>query len=233
MFRPLNTLYRWLFWIFIVYIAVNVFAIISDFILASSLQKSIDGYYASDFELIVAGLIQMTIGFIQFGLLVTTAVLFLIWIYRAHKNLPVFGATDLRFTPGWAVGWFFIPVMSLFKPYQVVKEIWKASKSYKESISMDNWKNTDSPPIIGWWWAFFITGNILDSFLLQLSKFSETPQIMILEAYSYAITDFIDIIGIIFTILLLKQITLYQDNNMYLIYQQRNNKPSLQADNIS
>ena len=31
------------------------------------------------------------------------------WIHRAHANLRDAGADGLEFTPGWAVGWYFIP----------------------------------------------------------------------------------------------------------------------------
>src|SRR4030095_8115621 len=51
----------------------------------------------------------------------------LVWIYAAHANLPALNAGPLEFSPGWAVGWFFIPIANLVKPYQAVVEIWKGS----------------------------------------------------------------------------------------------------------
>ncbi len=36
-------------------------------------------------------------------LAITTPVVFIVWFWRAHKNLPALGAKELRFTPGWAV----------------------------------------------------------------------------------------------------------------------------------
>ena len=54
-------------------------------------------------------------------------ILFLMWVYRANYNVRCLGARDLRFTPGWSVGWFFVPIANLWKSYQVMKEIWQAS----------------------------------------------------------------------------------------------------------
>ena len=34
---------------------------------------------------------------------------------------------DQRFSPGWSVGWWFIPALNLLRPYQVIKEIWRGS----------------------------------------------------------------------------------------------------------
>src|SRR5438093_12382214 len=52
---------------------------------------------------------------------------FLTWLQRAYRNLPALHATELRYTPGWAVGSWFIPLVNLFAPHQVVSELWKAS----------------------------------------------------------------------------------------------------------
>src|SRR4029077_9871820 len=40
----------------------------------------------------------------------TTSVMFLIWFRRLYSNLAALGAQELRSTPGWAVGWWFIPI---------------------------------------------------------------------------------------------------------------------------
>ena len=58
-----------------------------------------------------------------------TTVSFLAWIYRAHKNLKALGAMDLKYSPGWAIGGFFVPLLNMVRPYQVVTEIWKARAS--------------------------------------------------------------------------------------------------------
>lgn len=54
-------------------------------------------------------------------------VLFLRWIYKTTQFLHQFGREMPRFTPGWSVGWFFIPIANVFKPYQVMKETWRLS----------------------------------------------------------------------------------------------------------
>ncbi|HEX2127784.1 MAG TPA: DUF4328 domain-containing protein, partial [Solirubrobacterales bacterium] len=44
---------------------------------------------------------------------------FLPWFYRAYTNLGRFGLQDLRFTPGWSVAAWFIPILNLFRPKQI------------------------------------------------------------------------------------------------------------------
>ena len=43
------------------------------------------------------------------GAFLTTSIAFLMWIHRVQRNLPALGAGSLRFSPGWAVAYFFIP----------------------------------------------------------------------------------------------------------------------------
>lgn len=40
-------------------------------------------------------------------------ILLMIWVYRSVSNLVAFNVQGLRFTPGWAVGWFFLPFANL------------------------------------------------------------------------------------------------------------------------
>lgn len=50
-----------------------------------------------------------------------------IWIVRASKNAASLMPDSKRITPGWAVGWYFIPFANLFKPYQAMRETWNSS----------------------------------------------------------------------------------------------------------
>ena len=52
---------------------------------------------------------------------------FLKWIYRTNFNLRALSQERMSFTPGWSVGWYFVPIANLFKPYQAMKEIWANS----------------------------------------------------------------------------------------------------------
>jgi hypothetical protein len=62
----------------------------------------------------------------QLGALLASQLAFFVWFYRACANGRRF-APELQFTPGWAVGCFFVPLMNLFLPYQAMQEVWKVS----------------------------------------------------------------------------------------------------------
>ena len=89
------------------------------------------------------------------------------WIYSANQNARNLGAEGMKYTPGWSVGWYFIPIATLWKPYQAIKEIWRAS------YSTDDWKSTKTPAILPWWWFFWILTNLLGQVSFRMSMRAE------------------------------------------------------------
>jgi hypothetical protein len=94
--------------------------------------------------------IQGIVGLLQSGLGIVTGITFLKWIYRAYKNIQGFGAEGLRFSPGWAVGYYFIPILSLIRPVQVMSEIWRASDDPRD------WPRRPGSWLIASWWTLFL-----------------------------------------------------------------------------
>src|SRR5262245_55676307 len=109
----------------------------------------------ADMSDIVTGLFAL----FYIGAYVVAIITFLMWFHRVRANLPALGITDARCSPRWAVGWWFIPIMNLFRPYQVTSEIWRASDP--DAVPSD-WRQRPTSPLLGWWWALFLIGGALD-----------------------------------------------------------------------
>ena len=78
-----------------------------------------------------------------------------LWIYRAHANLYAAGFDGLEYTPGWSVGWFFVPVANLFKPFQAMRELWNASHQQEDAFPSEPDRR------LKLWWGMWIAGNAL------------------------------------------------------------------------
>ncbi len=85
-----------------------------------------------------------------------SVVLVAMWIHRAHKRLQEAGHA-LNFTPGWAVGWYFIPIANLVQPYNAMKELWNLSHGEDEEF-----KNEGNGRL-GLWWGMWLVGNIVSN----------------------------------------------------------------------
>jgi Domain of unknown function (DUF4328) len=94
---------------------------------------------------------------------VPTAIAWLLWQYRAHANLRALGAANLSYSPGWAVGWWFIPFANIVMPYLTVRELWKASDPEAGAIE---WRARGGAAILGFWW----TGRLAMQALWQIGS---------------------------------------------------------------
>ncbi|MDB5677060.1 DUF4328 domain-containing protein [Sphingomonas bacterium] len=109
----------------------------------------VDVWFASGRIVAVAALAVL-------GATLLTAIVVSVWIYRAmtvaHLTHP-----DLTISPGWAVGWYFVPVAALWKPYEAMVEIVESSGARRPG----QWAFVRD--LIGWWWAAWIGRGILGS----------------------------------------------------------------------
>lgn len=87
-------------------------------------------------------------------LFILGVVFYCIWKYRCACNARFFYGGPLLYTPGWCVGYYFIPVMMLFRPYQCMKDIYEKTYLLLEK----------SPPngLILIWWLSWIFNGILE-----------------------------------------------------------------------
>jgi hypothetical protein len=89
----------------------------------------------------------------QAVLFVATGVAFLMWLYQARVNIRALGVRRPRFGSDWAYLAFLVPLLNLFRPYQVVREIWQASDP--QSLDPFNWKSAAVSPLVPLWWGLF------------------------------------------------------------------------------
>jgi hypothetical protein len=102
------------------------------------------------------------------------------WIYQASANLRLLAVSGMEFTPGWAVGWFFIPIANLFKPFQAAQEIFKASDPAVPLNSPAGWKTASGSGLIGLWWGLWIAFNVINNISMRLSFRSDPSREMLL-----------------------------------------------------
>lgn len=101
------------------------------------------------------------LGLAVLALLLATVAVFLNWFYRARKNAGL-SAWRQRWSPGWAIGSWFLPPVLLWFPYQIMADIWRAGRS---PGLRDGPSNAVLP---GLWWACWV--------LAWITSFQHTTQ---------------------------------------------------------
>jgi hypothetical protein len=143
---------------------------------------------------------QGIIAILQLVNLVVLIVLFCIWIYRANSNARQLGATDMQFSPGWSVGWYFIPIANLWKPYQAMCEIWQAS------ADPAHWQQQPRGAILPLWWTFFLLSNFVGNASFRLSLRAQTVSDLILAGAFSVANDAVNIGSDVVALVLVTQI---------------------------
>jgi len=131
--------------------------------------------------------INLVVGLPQFAVVVTTAVIFLMWIHRANRNARGLGAEGMTFTPGWSVGWYFVPFANLWKPCQAMKEIWQAS------MDPAAWRSQTPPSLVSTWWALWVFSNLLSNVSLRLSVGANTSSQLVVSETVSLVSELLDI----------------------------------------
>src|SRR5262245_14862724 len=99
-------------------LVLSIIAVLADTALSGPFEKAlarVDNDTATDTDraLLLGGVATyLVVGLV----LVYTAVVFIVWLYRARRNLAIWGILGLGWGPGWAIGGWFIPLANLLIP---------------------------------------------------------------------------------------------------------------------
>lgn len=149
--------------------------------------------------------------------LIFTAVFFLVWLNRANKNLTPLRAGYQEFSSGWAVGWWFIPIASLWKPFQVVREVWRESDPDDVSaiegggfLSGVASASSGAPGYMVWWWVLWVIANILSN-VAGRTLDAARPETIKISGIVFIVNAILNIVAGILAIHVVRDITDRQD----------------------
>lgn len=167
-FHDPTTLTRWPTILLYGFFATSMAGFISSLFERHMLDAIQNGAFNSQMALVAATQVsdnrQQALSILYFIMLLTSGISILMWIYRANANARALGATGMEYTPGWSVGWYFVPLFGLWKPFGAMREIWQTSRAPA------NWRETPVPGALRWWWFFWIASNIMGQVSLKMSQ---------------------------------------------------------------
>jgi len=196
---------------------MHIVMIVSNFSQQSLLNKFKNGFYAANpqqaeidgqanderhnsltiLQLVLSGVFVLTYFF---------------WKYRVNANTWAMGARGMKITPGWAVGWYFVPFMNLARPYQAMQEIWKAS------TSPSDWQRQPASSLVGFWWFFYLTSAFFTNFVSRYtdSALKSNDLNQLLSAVNFMIyAEFYDFVPLTLITLVILRISNMQIAHVY------------------
>lgn len=133
--------------------------------------------------------------------LIVAGILWCVWQNRTNKNIQALGAGPLQFGPN-AWGWFFCPVVNLWRPVAVISELWTAASD--TSIQDDE----PTPPnwLLGGWWLPWLLGGILNQIAASMATDINDIGSLVTSSQMEMVSDVMSMISGVFAILLVTKL---------------------------
>jgi hypothetical protein len=115
---------------------------------------------------------EQIIGILYLIAYIISGITFIMWFRRAYFNLHQ-RVKNLSFSEGWAAGSWFVPFVNLYRPYQIMKELYEETKKYfrdKDELSQIDL----STKFLGFWWTMWILNGIFGQIIFRLSRNADT-----------------------------------------------------------
>ena len=102
---------------------------------------------------------------------VVCVILVLKWYLRSVRNGQVL-TRGMETRPRWAVWYFIIPILSLFRPYSMTSELWRSS------LKPEGWKALPDPAMLRWWWGLVLVGGIISNIANVFSRNAMSAELL-------------------------------------------------------
>jgi len=133
-------------------------------------------------------------------------VFFIMWFRRAYYNIHTLPWHNARYTEGWAAGSWFVPVVNLWWPYQIMVDIWRATQNaLRERLG-----EPQSTAIIGWWWGLRLLDAIFGNISTRVTAGAKGIDELMTATQLEFVADIITIPAIIVTIILITRTSSFE-----------------------
>lgn len=139
-------------------------------------------------------------------ILILSMVFFIMWFRRAYFNLHSLSWHSARHSEGWAAGSWFVPIISLFWPYQIMEDIWKGT----QNAIREKFGEPQSTSLIGWWWALYLLNNFFGYVTAFASKGAAEVDSLLTATKLELVGELISIAAIVLTIRVIQRTSVFE-----------------------
>lgn len=165
------------------------------------------------------------IGAVELSLTFAAGITLLVWVYRVNRNAHTFGTEGMSYSPGWSVGWFFMPLANLYMPFKVLRELWQVATPGAGT----QWRKAPISPLVAAWWIAclvrgviqyspwpFVTGHLRFTYVQTLGP--HWVNSMWEFSWGLLIAEIVEIASNFLTIALIINLTNLQERKRFLLF---------------
>ena len=186
-YEPLDGRRRAVNVVFAALVAISIVACVFDVLEIQLMDRIVAGDTITEAEATANDNRQGVMGVIQFAAYVAGAIAFIRWLRAAYRNTDVVAAGTRRYGHGWAIGSWFVPFLNLWRPKQIVNDVWRAGGH--------DAKGTEPGALLLWWWWAFLLSGWAANIALRSWFSDETPDELRRGTIALAFSDGLDVIG--------------------------------------
>ncbi|MEM9234526.1 MAG: DUF4328 domain-containing protein [Pseudomonadota bacterium] len=133
-------------------------------------------------------------------------VFFAMFFFRAQRNLKQIKAQEAEMSPGWIVGWNFVPLANFFMPFSGVRQNWQASRRLSG-------EDHEDLSLLQKWWAAWLVAAISSNIFGRFGTDGLVGEVTDYGAYvtGLRLSGVSDMVMIVATIILIKIIKQIDD----------------------
>ncbi len=211
-----------LLWIIFIMYFVLIF---SDILQSLMLNDIKSGITVSMEKVQLNDLRQLIVSYLYLAIFIISAITFILWFRRAYYNLHQ-KVTYLNYSEGWAAGAWFVPVVFLFYPLQIMKELYYETHELLEKNQIQP-KAKNNQLLIGFWWALWIIVELLSRYeFIKMRSATTVDDVLFLTNFSIVST----ILALVNTILIIKLVKDYAllESQLYTISEESDNTSAIE-----
>jgi hypothetical protein len=181
-------------------LVLDVVAVGSSMLEVDLLDQLAAGENVSDAKLDANDTRQAMIGLGQSALGLACAITFISWLHRAYSNMEAISPPYRRFDTGWSIGAWFVPFLNLWRPKQIVNDVWNSGTPVK-----------NPPPWLMLWWIGWLVSNVLGRIAFPGLDPDASLAELRSDSVNYMIADGFDVAVLALAIVVIRVLTKRQE----------------------
>ena len=182
-------------------------AVPAGFFYATYLNSLPPGSVVEELEFVPSEVAYALVGISQLAALILAAVFFIRWFHLAHLNLSLFSDNATAYSSRWAIWGFFVPILNLVRPQQVMREIWdRTSRRWDQETArvVGLLRPADRVNV---WWGFFLTTSFLGNAVGRIAFRATTAQETLHATWVTLFADALDIAAVAAALVVVRSVT--------------------------